>query len=134
MALIDLVNENIASTPDPVCVAADSECKLRIIEVTYKDSDKNGNSGLLVRFEITDEPLAKDFIRYFTLPSAAMDEKKRESSKRGLKHFGEAFGIDFQRPFEVEELVGLEGWAILGVEANEQFGDQNYIKRFVTGA
>lgn len=136
MAIIDLVDQNIADTPDPVVMAADSEVKLRIISAEYnqKAEKNNGNPYLMVRFEVCDQPLAKEISKFFALPCHELDAKKNEAAKRTLKYLGEAFGVDFNRPFEDEDLVGLEGWVILGVESTEQYGDQNFIKRFVTGA
>lgn len=136
MAIIDLVDQNIADTPEPVVLPADSEVKLRIIAADYahKEDKNNGNPYMMIRFEVCDDPLAKEIGKFFALPCANVDAKRNEGNKRSLKYLGEAFGVDFNRPFDSDELVGLEGWAILGVETSEQYGDQNYVKRFVTEA
>lgn len=137
MALIDLTNQNIADTPEPVVMPADSEVKLRVIEAKYREEEgkNNGLPFMMVRFEVVGEPLAKEVSKFFGMPDNRLEPKKNEGNKRAMKHFGEAFGVDFNRPFEDEDLVGLEGWVILGVDnTNEQYGEQNYIKRFVTGA
>jgi hypothetical protein len=136
MAIIDLVDQNIADTPEPVVLPADSEVKLMIISCEYncKEDKNNGNPYLMIRFEVCDEPLAKEIGKFIGLPSNNLDAKKNENNKRTLKYLGEAFGVDFTRPFDADELVGLTGWVILGVEHTEQYGDQNFIKRFVTGA
>lgn len=136
MAIIDLVDQNIAETPEPVVLPADTESKLRIIECTYnqKEDKNNGNPYLMIRFEVVDEPLAKEISKFFGLPCAELEVKKNEAAKRNLKYLGEAFGIDFNQPFDDEELVGMEGWVILGYESTAQYGEQNYIKKFITGA
>jgi len=133
MSIIDLTTDNIGDTPEPVVVEGDSEYKLRIVACNM-DTNKNDMPYILPRFEIVDEPLSKEFTRYLALPHKDMTDKKLNSTKLMLKRFFEAFGIDPNSPIDVEDLVGLEGWAILGVENSEQYGDQNYIKRFVTGA
>jgi hypothetical protein len=136
MAIIDLVDQNITDTPDPIVLEADTEAELRVIDCKYnkKPEKNNGNPYLMIRFEVIDEPLAKDISKFFALPCSGVDVKKNEQNKRTLKYFGEAFGIDFNRPFEDEDLVGLEGCCILGYENTDQYGEQNFIKRFVTGA
>ncbi len=136
MAIIDLTEQNIAETPEPTVVPADTEAKLRIIKAEYKhDPEKNnGNPFLMVYFEIDGDPTAKEISKFFGMPCSGLDKKKNNANKRALKYLGEAFGVDFSRPFEEEELVGLEGWCILGLESTEKYGEQNFIKRFVTGA
>jgi hypothetical protein len=40
--------------------------------------------------------------------------------------------IDYSRPFDWEDdLVGLEGWIILGVKKSDEYGDQNTVKKYV---
>lgn len=133
MSIIDLTTENLDDAVEPTVVDGDNEYKLRIVDCKM-DTNKNGMPYILPRFEISDEPLSKEFTRYLALPHKDMTDKKLNSTKLMLKRFFEAFGIDPNSPIDVEDLVGLEGWAILGVENSEQYGDQNYIKRFVTGA
>lgn len=131
MSIIDLTDQGVMETPDPTIMDADSEVKLRIVDCTHKEN-KNGEEYILPRFEIIDEPLTKEVTKYLGLPYAGLDEKKLMKTKNALKHFFSAF--DVPEKFDPEELVGLEGWAILGVETTEEYGEQNYVKKFVTGS
>ncbi len=131
--IIDLTDTNLDDAQEPVVVEGDQEYKLRIIDCKV-DTNKNGAPYILPRFEIVDEPLSKEFTKYLPLPHNEMTEKKLNTTKLNLKRFFDAVGIDPNGPINTEDLIGLEGWAILGVETDDQYGDQNYIKRFVAGA
>jgi hypothetical protein len=49
-----------------------------------------------------------------------------------FKQFATAFGLDYSRPFSWEDdLVGLEGWVILGVKKSDEYGDQNNVSKYV---
>jgi len=122
----------------PSAVPGDSEYKLRIVDVKTDLStanglplDKNGNSYLLPRFEIVGEPTAKEFTRYMAIPSTNMDDKKRNSAGYLLKQFLAAFSLNVSAVADPQDLIGAEGWAILGMENNDQYGEQNFIKKFI---
>jgi len=128
MSLLEL---NLSDAQEPKVVDANEEYNLRIIDCT-KDKNKKGNDYLLPRFEVVDEPLAKDFTKYIGLPHDEETEKQQNRTKWNLRTFFECFGVDHSRPVDPEDdLVGQTGWAILGVEDNEAFGEQNYVKRFI---
>lgn len=133
MSIIDLTDTNLDDAVEPTVLDGDQEYKIRVIDCKV-DTNKNDMPYMLPRFEAVDEPTAKEFTKYLALPHPSMDEKKLNSTKLALRRFFEAFGIDPTGPIDTESMVGLEGWAILGIENNEQYGDQNYIKRFVAGA
>lgn len=125
MAFLDM---NFDDVVEPTVAAADAEYKLRILDVK-EGTNKNGEPYLMPRFEVCDVVGAKDFTKYFGLPSSSMDAKKLNSVKYGLKIFMDAFSLEYAS--DPSDWVGAEGWAILGVEENEQYGPQNYIKKFV---
>lgn len=125
MAFLDM---DFSDVVEPRVAAADTEYKLRILDVK-EGTDKNGNPYLMPRFEVVDEVGVKDFSYFLGLPGAHMDAKRLNNAKYKLKTFMDAFGIEYSS--DPADWVGLEGWAILGVENNDQYGDQNFIKRFV---
>lgn len=128
MSLLEL---NLDDAQEPKVVDANEEYKLRIIDCT-KDVNKKGNKYILPRFEVVDEPLAKDFTKYLGLPHDEMKAKELNRCKWGLVCFFDAFGVDHSKPVDPEDdLVGQTGWAILGIEDNEAFGEQNYVKKFI---
>ena len=132
MSILDLTDQNVNESQDPVAMAANTEARIRIVAIK-QDTDKNSNPYILPRFEIIDEPLAKEFTKFLHLPNPEMTEKKLNACKNNLRHFFAAFDVDTSGPIDLDNLIGEEGWAILGLETNEQFGEQNYVKRFVHG-
>ena len=127
MSFLDM---DFSDVQEPTAVAGDSEYKIRVVDVR-QDTDKNGNPYLLPRFEVPDEPAAKEFTKFFRLPHEGLDAKQMNSAKYQLKVFFDAFDIDPASLQQPEDLIGAEGWAILGLEETEQWGDQNYIKKFI---
>ena len=118
----------------PVVVDANSDVKLRIIGITV-DKDKNGLDYIMPRFEISGNDFAKDFTTFLHVPNkenqSSMDSKKFERAKWAMKTFLATFGIDASRPGDPEDWVGQEGWAILGKSDNDEYGEQNFVKKFV---
>lgn len=127
MSMLDM---NLGDAVEPTAVPADEEYKIRIMSVRV-DNDKNGNPYMLPMFEIPDEASSKSFTKFLRIPHQAMDAKQMNSAKWQIKTFLECFGMDPSRPFDSDELVGREGWAILGVEETDDFGAQNYVKKFI---
>lgn len=125
MAFLDM---NFDDVIEPKVAAADCEYKLRILDVK-EGMDKNGHAYLMPRFEVLDEVGVKDFSYYLGLPYEGMDAKKLNSAKYKIKCFMDAFGIEYAS--DPADWVGVEGWAILGVQEDAQYGEQNYIKKFV---
>jgi hypothetical protein len=125
MSFLDM---NFDDVVEPRAVEPDKEYKLRIIEVR-EGTDKNGNGYALPRLEVLDEVGAKDFTYFLGFPHDGMDAKQLNSSKYKIKSFCDAFNLDPNAPFE--DWVGAEGWAILGLNETDEWGEQNFIRRFV---
>ena len=125
MTFLDI---DVGSAIEPRSVPADVEYELRIIEVKY-GVDKNGNPYIMPRFEVINEVGAKDFTKFLGLPTNSDDAKKKNSKAWAIRALCTAFKLNANS--DTDTWVGATGWAILGVEENEQYGPQNYIKRFV---
>jgi len=105
------------------------EYKIRIVSAVI-DVDKNGNKYFLPRFEIPKEPFSKEFTRFFGLPREGLTEKQLNAVKFNLDAFKKCFKIKKEK-FSIDEIVGLEGWVILGLGEDDEYGEQNYIKKFI---
>lgn len=125
MAFLDM---NFDDVVEPTVAPADAEYKLRILDVR-EGNDKNGNPYLMPRLEILEVVGAKDFSYFLSLPNETMDAKKLNNTKYRLKCFLDAFKLPYSS--DPQEWPGSEGWAILGIQEDEQYGEQNYIKKFV---
>ena len=136
MSLTDYssMENEIENAPEPKVLPNGSEVKARIITVREGTSDKNNAHWYSVVFDVPSEPLAKEFNGFFwdLADRDKLEEKAAMSAMRGFKTFAQAFGIDFSKPFDwIEDLVGLEGWIILGVKKTDEYGDQNVVKKYL---
>ena len=135
MAMIDPTEMGLDESQEPYAVEGGEEHKVRIVEVN-EGTDKNGLAYLMPRLEIVGEPYAKDFTHFLHIPDkGSMDEKKLNRVRFSYRSFCQAFGIDTSRPHDPkDEWPGHEGFAILGLAENEQYGEQNFIKKLITPA
>lgn len=128
-----IIKVNLNDVQEPTVIEADSEVTVRITSVK-EGTDKNGYNYIMPNFEVPAVANAKPFNKYLALPHPDMDAKKKNSTGWALLQFFKAFQIDPDAEIDVEDMIGLEADAILGVENDPQYGDKNYVKRFVTGA
>jgi len=138
MSLTDYsdLEKEIANAPDTKTLPRGTEVKARIVAVRTGVSDKNGATWYQPVFDVPSEPLAAEFNDFFwdLADRDKLDEKSRARSLRKFKLFAEAFELDYSKPFDWEEdLVGLEGWVILGVKKSDEYGDQNTVSKYVAG-
>jgi hypothetical protein len=132
MPMIDPTDYNLNDSHEPTAAKPGEEYRLVITDVR-DGQDKNGYSYVMPRLEIVGEPYSKDFTHFLHLPSAGMNEKQLNKVKWNLKAFTTCFSIDLSRPQDPkEDWVGQEGFAILGTSDNEEYGEQNFIKKLVT--
>ncbi len=129
------LEKEINEAPEPKSLPSGSEVKARIIMVREGVSDKNDAQWYSVVFDIPKEPLVKEFNAFFwdLADLNKLDgEKQQAGALRGFKNFATAFGIDYSKPFSwMDDLIGKEGWVILGVKKSDEFGDQNTVKKYL---
>jgi hypothetical protein len=116
----------------------DSEVKVRIERAEIHLSDK-GNTSLHLVLTVPDNPKVDDIHQYISVPSPALqqeDAKAYNKRKLGLKRVYETFGVDTtQVSVPLSDFVGLEAWAIIGVEQGQGgYSDRNSIKKWVKDA
>jgi len=129
-----ILEYDLNDTVEPTVLPADTEAELRIVNVRI-DNDKNGYPYMMPFFEVANDPYAKEFSHFLRLPHDEQDAKQLNNTKRRLKIFYDAFGIDYSRGVNPsEDLPGKTGWAILGMRESDFSGEEeNYVKRFVAG-
>ena len=132
MSMIDPTEWELDDSHEPTTLKDGAEVVLRIIEVTRGTSKFTNATQYTVRFEVPTEPFSKDITEWFDEPTRGMDAKRLNEARQKMKNFMDCFGIDRTRPSDpTEDWVGCEGWCILSLRANEQYGDQNRISKFV---
>jgi len=130
--MTDILDVSFDDVVEPRTAEADDEVEITIVNVR-NDLDKNGHPYLLPRFEVKDDPYAKEFTHFMRLPHDEMNKKELNNCKYRLLEFYKTFGIDPARPISPEDdLPGQTGWAILGVKDDDfTGGETNYVKKFI---
>jgi len=131
-----LLDIDTSDSQEPTTVEP-GEYKIRITGFR-KDNDGKiirtsdaGNKFFIIVFDIPDEEFSKGLSKMFMVPTPEMEPKRQNAVKWDLECFKRAFGL---AEINFSNMVGKEGYAILGVSHSEQYGDQNEVKKFVTGA
>lgn len=128
----DLGEMNLDAGQEPKAVEAGQEVKVTIIGCK-KDVDKNDHKYIQPRFEMVDFPLSKDFTAFFHIPDVSwMTAKQLNGARFGMKNFLTCFGIDPASRISFEDdLPGHTGWVIVGKSESDEYGEQNFVKKFV---
>lgn len=132
-SIIDITS--YANNPIELDVLAEgTEAELKIIGMRT-GTDKNGNDYISVMFETLGYgENVRDFSRFIGLPGDKRTAKENVSAMSLLSKFAKAFGIDLSSPFSEDDVVGKRGWAILGIEKDQDGEPVNKVNKFVTGA
>lgn len=138
MSLTDYTDleREIEDAPEPKILPRGSEVKARIIAVREGISDKNDAQWYMPVFDVPSDPMVIEF-NDFMWDLADRDKLDAKAAQRSLykfQKFAAAFNLDYSRPFSWEsDLIGLEGWVILGVKKSDEYGDQNNVSKYVAG-
>lgn len=124
MPLLDYDLSNVI----PPCVVEEGECRLRIVGVEEGTSKNTGDPYLRVRLDPFEVVGAKEISHIQMLPGVNSSEKDRNNRLFRLQELMDAIGTTSN---DTDDWVGEEVWAILGVKTDDEYGDQNYVKRFV---
>ena len=128
------LEKEINEAPEPITLPKGSEVKARIISVRTGISDRNGATWYQPVFDVPKQPLVKEFNAFFwdLADRSKLEEKQAMNALRDFKNFAQAFGIDYSKPFSWEDdLIGLEGWVILGSKNSDEYGTQNTVQKYL---
>jgi len=136
MSLVDYSNmeKEIADAPEAMVLPRGTEVKFRIIDMMTGESDKNGATWYMPVFDVPAEPLVIEFKDFFwdLADLDKLSEKQAARTLRKFRLFATAIDLDYATPFSwVDDLIGMEGWAILGVKKDDEYGDSNSISKYV---
>jgi hypothetical protein len=125
------LDENLEDVYEPKVSDDDTEAHLRIVSaVLGAKKDDADAKRIEVTFTDPSDPEFKDFTKYFSLVENS-DPKKANTQKKVRRDFYACFGIDFSRGgVDIDEMIGHEGWVVLGLDDDPEFGRKNFIKRF----
>ena len=136
MSLVDYsaLESEINQAEAPKLLRKGEEVKARIVSVRTGVSEKNNCAWFMPTFDVPDQPNVKEFNNFFWVLDSKLDPKQFSRELYHTQQFAKAFGIDLSRPFSPEDdLVGKEGWLVVGVQSNDEYGDQNTVTSYVAG-
>lgn len=122
---------DFSETYDEVALPAGSEVE---VEVRYADvgtSQKSGGKYIRLGLTIPSEPTSKDFNEFIHLPGSDDDPKTANRKNQRLRAFMRCMDLDESRTFSPTDLIGLSGWVILGMKEDQEYGEQNFVKKFI---
>lgn len=128
------ISFNFDDTPDAHTLL-EGEAKLRITSSELKTKESSGNTYYSLRLEPVDDPFAKDILHTLMLEREDLGVKENWQRKTALKEFfGALPDFDASVSFQASALIGEECWALLSVKYDDEYGEQNKIRRFVVSA
>lgn len=138
MSLTDYsdLEKEIDDAPEPKILPRGSEVLARIIAVNEGVSDKNGAQWYMPIFDVPGDPMVIEFNDFFwdLADRDKLDPKAAQRAVYKFQKFAQAVNLDYSRPFSwMDDLVGLEGWVILGVKKDDEYGDKNNVSKYVAG-
>ena len=113
----------------------EGEYQLTLVTCEIKEQKPEKGTGrfIMATLEIVSDPDTKLITHVMMLPAADDNERKRNNRLRNIGDFFKCFGIPSSGPVNLAAFEGNTGWAILGVEDGGQYGEQNRVKRYITG-
>lgn len=134
-SILDLTGMGMDEVLPEVILPKGTEVEVRITNVN-KDTDKNGNDYIMPYFEVInheDADSIPEFSDYIPLPDSEATVKENNKRKNKINGFLQAFGVDSLR-LNLQELKGLTGFVIVGYRESDDYGAQNTVRKYVTGA
>lgn len=130
-SMLDLSFDNVVEYE----ARPEGEYELRLEEVMQGQGDKG--KYIRARLQIVGDDFAKEISHVMMLPQDGDDARKKNNRLLAIQRFYDAFGIDYKSgPVNLAQYSnqGLTAWGILRLENNDQYGDQNSVRRWITGA
>ena len=112
--VIDLSNQDINSVPDSQLLDKGDEVEIRITGM-LSGEDKNNLPYIMFFYDVPENPNVDEISDFVGLPSTVREERDNVKNRRRLKAIGEFFGIDWSQPQQIDDVKGLRGFAIVGL-------------------
>lgn len=126
------LNVDVTGAQEPKTMP-EGEYLLVLLGVSTEVGKDSNKPYLAVRFEIMDEPFAKEIYHIISLPDKDDSEKVANGKAFRVREFFDCLGIPYGS--DGAELEGCEGntcWAQL-IEREDDYGVKNIIKKFIPG-
>ena len=138
-SFLDLSDENLDDAIEPKAVE-EGEYTLKLADWKTNDKgevvkeDVNGHPFIMPVIEIVECPeaeYAKPITHFLRLPHDDMTKKERNDTRYNLRTFWEAFEVDYTQRIMYEETIGATAEALLTIQPDTGYGEQNRIQRFL---
>jgi len=122
-------------TIPPQTAVPGGEYQLALVGCEVKDQKPEKGNGKFIQatFEIVGAPDSKLINHVMMLPAADDQDRKRKNRLRNIGDFYKAFNIPASGKVNFANFMGAFGYALLVVEDGGEYGEQNKVKRFITG-
>ena len=113
----------------------EGEHKLTLIDCSIEQQKPEKGTGKYIKalFEVAGDPDSKLITHVMMLPGSGDKDRQVKNRLRSIGDFYKAFNIPSSGAVQFSSYFGNEGWALLKIEDSADFGDQNRIRRFITG-
>jgi len=91
----------------------------------------SGNRYFIVALDIPEEEFSKSFTHILSVPTDDMDPKQLNAVKWALECFKRCFDLD---ELNFNNMPGKTGYAILRKDSDPVYGEQNKVRKLITGA
>jgi len=111
------------------------EYNLVCIGARLNQKSPDSQRYLLTTFEIADYPTAKAVTHFNWIPDPSFNDQRQLNRNRvNLNKTLEALGLPNNGQLDLAEMVGAECVAVLRKDDDPEYGEQNRIRYFITGA
>lgn len=134
----NIIDIDTSGATEPRAVS-EGEQRVQIIGIlkdkntgSLRRSREDGSEYLILSLDLPNESNCLTFIEFLDIPNSKIQSPKDyQKSLWGFDMFKRAFRIDV---LDLEQIVGIEADAIVGIKHSEEYGYQNYIKKWIGGA
>lgn len=127
----ETMNMDTSDIYDEIVHPTGTECKLKIIAVEKKYSEKSEAKFWQIALEDVNDPHVKRITHFLWFIGANDDVRKKNNRKKEFAAFRTAFGFPDDEPLVASQLPHREGWAILRKEESVEYGAQNRVSKWI---
>lgn len=130
-----LLDMNFDDVYEPEHHEGDKEVILRIesAKLGAKKDDPSARRIEAVLIDPANDRIEEIYL-YLPIPNAETEPRKANKQKARIQKFYTCFDIDYHHEIDIErDLPGKEGFCLIGLDDDPQYGKRNVVKDFIAG-
>lgn len=132
MSFLDIPDENALPEQAPVTAGEHELCIVATERRQGTSKDGAPYDSISITLQATDSPDSKMIYHTLWLPKDDDTNERKNQSLRKIRYFLQAFNLPLQVDLDnLDSWVGNNGFGIVSIEQDEEYGDKNKVKRFV---